>query len=163
MKPKIAKEPHQYYDIVSEEELEKREKKLDKLLSDISDPDTASEKKTGCFGIIFNDGVDEEDMKIRIAKFYQDNKKEIKHAWFYQFVGLAPIQKVHDMIKGMSRPKVKETRYNNREEIKNLVEYCLQKKESEDENVKELIDRLDIEFRNAWRFYYEKYKKKAQL
>lgn len=159
MKPKAAKEAHQYYDIVSEEELEKREKKINKMLK-IPDTEKSGEKKTGCFGIIFNDDVDEEDIKIRIAKFYQDNKQEITHAWFYQFAGMAPLQKIHDIIKGMSRPKCKETRYNNREEIKNLVEYCLQQDEKEDENIKELIDRLDIEFRNAWRFYYEKYKQK---
>ncbi len=41
-------------------------------------------------------------------------------------------------------------------EIKNLVEYCLQLKENNNPNIKELIDRLDREFRNAKEYYRTK-------
>jgi len=47
-----------------------------------------------------------------------------------------------------------------REEIKNLVEYSMQLKEDENKDVKELVNRLDVEFKSQWKLCKEKYQTK---
>lgn len=50
--------------------------------------------------------------------------------------------------------------YISRENIKNLVEYCLSEREKDNDKLKDLIDRLDIEFKNARIYYRTIYKLK---
>lgn len=46
-----------------------------------------------------------------------------------------------------------------REQIKNIVEYCIEDTEESNKGVEELIIRLHVEFNDQWKMCRDKYKK----
>ena len=77
--------------------------------------------KTGVLGISCKEDADDEEIKIAIEEFYQNNKNLISESWYFQFMNEAGLDEIHTKIESQitNKKSSEKIQYNKEGKMRN--------------------------------------------
>ncbi len=76
--------------------------------------------KTGVLGISCKEEADDEEIKMAIEEFYQNNKKLIGESWYFQFKNEESLEEIQTNIKSqIKKKKSGKIQYNKEGKMRN--------------------------------------------